>query len=236
MVVQRLVDAGGHQVGLPHLGFQCNAVDGHVRVGDAALVIAAILQVIDAVGVLQHVTLMGMALEHQIHVAVGQRNIVVRVQLRCRGGAGLALAIAVVDDVDDEVGALLTQAVGLGLNQGGQVGANLEVDVVDLVRRNGGIAIANGADDAHLHAGAIQHHGRVAVRDAGVGIAVINVDGQEGELGDFCIRLQITLAPVKIVVAHRRGGKLQLVHPIGDDGAVGQIGLGTTLPHIARRQ
>ena len=141
-----------------------------------------------------------------------------------------------MEQVHDVVRALLTQLGSLALDQLGQGCAGLEVDILHLVFGDGAVAIADSADDADLDITLVHQHGAVAVADPLVGGAVIHIDAQDGELCQLVILFDGSFAPVELVVAQRHGAKAHMVHPVGDDQTLCQIGLGSALPHIAGRE
>ena len=235
IVGESRVGGGGDQLGGSDLALAVGEVDGGLGVGDA-LVVAAALEVVDTLAVGEDVALVGVALEDDVHVALGEDGGVVGGQDGVADAARAPRAVAVMDGVDDEVCSRLPELLGFGLDQVGEVVPCFEVDAAGHLPRDGGVAVAHSPDDADAGAAALDEHRGLAVGDLLIGIAVIDVDGEEGEARQSGVILDPGLPPIVLVVAQSHGGEVQVVHPLGDDVALGEVGLRASLPHIPRRE
>ena len=195
-------------------------VDLHLGMGDAG-VVAAALNVINALWIAENISLVGVTFKHEVHIAFGQTDVVVGTQVGGGNGAVFALTKTVVNHVNDQIGTLCAQFVRFLLNKICQFGSGFEINAFGLVGRNGRVAIAHGPNDSDLRAAAFYHHRTLAVRHLLIGFAVVNVDGQEGEFCHFRVFADGIFAPVELVVAEGHGGKIQFIHPVGDQIALG---------------
>ena len=235
IVGESRVGVGGDQLGGGDLALTVGEIDGGLGVGDA-LVVAAPLEVVDPLAVGEDVSLVGVTLENDVHVALREDGGVVGGQDGVADAARARGAVAVVDGVDDKVCPRLPELLRLGLDQVGEVVPCFEVDAPRHLPRNGGVAVAHSPDDADAGTAALDKHRGLAVGDLLIGVAVIDVDGEEGEARQGGVILDPGLPPVVLVVAEGHGGEVQVVHPLGDDVALGEVGLRASLPHIPRRE
>ena len=197
-----------------------------------AVVITAALQVVYAVGIFLHIFLVGVTFENKVYVTIRQGRIVVRLHLIIRNGDRFAAGIAVVEQIDNKVCAFFPKGFRLCLHKAGQIAACEEVHIFHLFSGDGGVAIADGTDDADLHLPQIYHSGAFAVGCLLVGLCIINIDSKQRKLCQSFICNNRLFAPIVFVVAQCHSRKAHLVHPIGHDQTLGQIGLRSTLPHI----
>ena len=225
------VGSGGDQLGCGDLTPAVGEIDGSLGVGNA-LVVAAALKVVHTVAVGQDVSLVGVPLKDDIHVAFGENGVVVGRQGGIadapRGGG----AVAVMDGVDDKVRSRLAEGLRLGLDEVGQFPARFEVDASGHLPRDGGVAVTHGTDDTDTGTAPLDKHRGLAVGDPLVGIAVVDIDGQERKARQGGVVFNVGLAPIVLMIAEGHGGEVQVVHPLGDDVALGKIGLRASLPHI----
>ena len=143
--------------------------------------------------------------------------------------------IAVMDGVDDDVNALyIAKAVGLLLYKLGKLGAGFEVDALNLITRNGGVAIADCTDDTDFQVAALNDNGGLTIFGTLVGGFIVYIDCKEGKVCRRRILSDIILAPIVFVVAEGHGNEAEVIHPVGDKQTLCNIGLCTSLPHIAR--
>ena len=235
IVGKTCVLGGLHKFRLVYLEAIIDVIDGDLGMCDP-LVVAAALQMVNAVAIVHHVALMGVRLKHQIHIALGERHAVIGRDLIARhlSHSRLVGSKAAVKRIHDKIGALLPQRLGFSPHQLVQLVPYLKIHVLYLVGSDGGIAIANGTDDAHANSSALHHHRCRGVVDTLIRFAVIDIDRQKRKLGKIAIFFDVLLAPVKLVIAKGHGGKIQLVHPIGNDQSFCEIGFGTSLPHVSR--
>ena len=220
-----------------HLALPVGKVDHRLRMAQAP-VVAAALQVVNAFAVLQNIVFMGMSLKNDIHITVRQHRIIVSPQLGIRNIAGRRrrASMSVMDGIHDKISAVFPQFLCFRLDKLRQNAACLEVKTAGYLLGNGGIAVTNSADNADLGTAALHYNGRLAVFRLLIRVSIIDVDGKERKLRHCGILRNEFLAPIILMIAQSHGDHVQIVHPVRDDLALGQIGFRAALPHIAGRQ
>ena len=239
VIVQVFIDAVTDQLRSQNLKRAFGFVDHHSGMGKT-VVVAAGLQVINPILILQHIPVMGVRLKNQIHIAVGKGSVVVVLQ----GSAGHihgfriggVAVVAVVNGVDDEVRALIPKLFCFCLDQSRQLRTGLEVNISGMLGGNGVVAVTDGTNDADLRSVEFHRQGALAVVHPLIRITAVNIDAQKGKLCQLTVLTQKLNTPVEFMATYGHGGKVHPVHPFGDDSSDGQIGFGSTLPHIAGGQ